>query len=101
MDALRRLFESGRGNDPRRPVLYTTAEPCPMCQSAILYAGIGQVVFGASSRFLSDIGWKQIDIPAAAVVGRAAGWSCRVVGGALEDECNELFLTASRAAPGG
>lgn len=100
VEALLRLVESGRGTDPARLVLYTTAEPCPMCQGAILWAGIGRVVFGTSIRFLMDLGWKQIDIPAEEVVRRAAGWTCVVVGGVLEAACNELFLNAARAAPG-
>lgn len=33
-------------------VRYTTAEPCPMCQAAILWSGIGTVVLGSSIRSL-------------------------------------------------
>ncbi|MFO0806113.1 MAG: nucleoside deaminase [Gemmataceae bacterium] len=100
MDALLRLVESRRGVDATRLVLYTTAEPCPMCMGAILWTGIGKVVFGTSIRFLTAIGWKQIDIPAEEVIRRAPAWNCMVVGGVLEAECNELFLNAARAAPG-
>lgn len=99
IDAILRFADSGRGIDPARLVLYTTAEPCPMCQGAILWAGIGQVVFGTSIRFLRDTGWRQIDIPADEVVRRAPGWKCTVIGGVLEDECNKLFLSASRPPP--
>lgn len=99
IDALMRLAENTPA-DPSRLTLYTTAEPCPMCQGAILWAGIGRVVFGTSIGFLMDIGWKQIDIPAAEVVHRAPGWKCEVIGGVLGGECNELFLNASRPAPG-
>ncbi len=100
VDVILRLVGSGSAVDPARLVLYTTAEPCPMCQGAILWAGIGQVVFGTPIRFLMDIGWKQIDIPAEEVARRAPGWKCDVGGGVLEGECNDLFLNASRAAPG-
>ncbi len=100
IDALNRLVAAEPGFDGSRLVLYTTAEPCPMCQGAILWSGIGAVVFGTSIRFLMDTGWRQIDIAADEVVRRAPGWRCEVVGGVLEAECNELFLTASRAAPG-
>ena len=100
IDAINRLVAVAPGTDGSRLVLYTTAEPCPMCQGAILWAGIGAVVFGSSIRFLLDIGWRQIDIPAAEVVHRSLGWRCAVSGGVLEAECNELFLTAARAAPG-
>jgi len=100
IDAINRLVVAAPGTDGSRLVLYTTAEPCPMCQGAILWAGIGAVVFGTSIRFLIDTGWRQIDIPAAEVVRRSPGWRCAVTGGVLEAECNELFLTAARAAPG-
>ncbi|MBM3979915.1 MAG: nucleoside deaminase [Planctomycetes bacterium] len=100
IDALNRLVASATDIDFARLVLYTTAEPCPMCQGAILWAGIGAVVFGSSIRFLADTGWLQIDIQAEEVVRRSPGWRCTVLGGVLESECNELFLTASRAAPG-
>jgi len=100
IDAINRLVVAAPGTDGSRLVLYTTAEPCPMCQGAILWAGIGAVVFGTSIRFLIDIGWRQIDIPAEELVRRSTGWQCVVTGGVLESECNELFLTASRAAPG-
>ena len=100
IDAINQLVVAAPGIDGSRLVLYTTAEPCPMCQGAILWAGIGAVVFGASIRFLIDTGWRQIDIPAEEVVRRSPGWLCTITGGVLEAECNELFLTASRAAPG-
>jgi tRNA(adenine34) deaminase len=100
IDVLNRLVASDTRIDFARLVLYTTAEPCPMCQGAVLWAGIGAVVFGTSIRFLLDTGWRQIDIPAEELVRRGPGWRCTVVGGVLESECNELFLTASRAAPG-
>jgi len=100
IDAINRLVAAAAGTVGSRLALYTTAEPCPMCQGAILWAGIGAVVFGTSIRFLIDTGWRQIDIPAEEVVRRSLGWRCEVTGGVLEAECNELFLTASRAAPG-
>lgn len=100
IDAINNLIASAPALDWSELVLYTTAEPCPMCQGAILWCGIGAVVFGASIRFLIDIGWRQIDIPADEVARRAPVWTCQVVAGVLESECNELFLIASRAAPG-
>lgn len=98
IDAINRLVASTAEIDCSRLVLYTTAEPCPMCQGAILWAGIGAVVFGTSIPFLIRNGWKQIDIPADEVVRRSVKWQCDIIGGILEAECNELFLTARRAS---
>lgn len=100
VDALNALAGLQPRPDGRELVLYTTAEPCPMCMGAILWAGVGRVVFGTSIRFLLDTGWRQIDIPAAEVAGRATGMGCEVRGGVLSEECDELYLSVGRAAPG-
>lgn len=94
IDAINRLAELHPGIDGRGLILYTTAEPCPMCQGAILWAGIGMVVFGTSIRFLQAQGWRQIDIMADEVVRRSPSWHCTVIGGVLDTECNALFLAA-------
>ena len=96
IDAINRLAESPVKFDPSQLVLYTTAEPCPMCQGAILWCGIGNVVYGTSIRFLQSLGWRQIDILAEEVVRRSPAWHCTLVGGVLEQECNALFEAAKR-----
>ncbi len=100
VDALNAVAALRPRPDGRDLVLYATAEPCPMCTGAALWAGVGRVVFGTSIRFLLDTGWRQVDIPAAEVAGRAVGMGCEVVGGVLAAECDELFLSVGRAAPG-
>ena len=77
--------------------LYTTAEPCPMCQSAIEWAGIATVYFGTSIPFLQERGWRQIDIRAEEVARRTPFRNTRVIGGILEEECNALFEKAQRS----
>ena len=94
MDALRQLGGPGpvgRGVDL---VLYTTAEPCPMCQAAILWSGIGEVVYGTSIPTLIDLGWPQIVVRADEIAGRANFAACDLIGGIREDECDELFRAA-------
>ena len=76
---------------------YTTAEPCPMRQSAILWSGIGTVVFGTSIRFLQSHGWRQIDIRADEVIRRSPFANCTLIGGIFEEECNALFHRARRS----
>ncbi|KAK5731894.1 hypothetical protein LTR17_010969 [Elasticomyces elasticus] len=41
--------------------LYTTAEPCPMCASAVRWSGLRECVFGTSISTLGKYGWTQID----------------------------------------
>ena len=71
--------------------LYSTAEPCPMCQSAILWCGISETVYGTSIASLMAIGYRQIEISANEVVQRSWAADATVVGGILEAECDALF----------
>jgi len=95
IDAINHLPKSIAG---RRLALYTTAEPCPMCMGAILWAGIEAVVFGTSIRTLQRQGWRQIDILADEVVRRSPAWQCEVIGGVLGAQCDALFAAAKRNA---
>ena len=42
--------------------LYTTAEACPMCASAIRWAGFKEYVYATSSETLIEAGWPQMSI---------------------------------------
>jgi len=69
--------------------LYTTCEPCPMCMSAALWAGLDRVVFGAT---IEDANrhCRQIQISAKEVTERS-DMRCEVVGPVLRDRCYTLF----------
>ena len=69
--------------------LYTTCEPCPMCMSAALWAGLDRVVYGAT---IADANrhCNQILIPATEVAARA-DTPCVVDGPVLRNECYALF----------
>jgi tRNA(Arg) A34 adenosine deaminase TadA len=91
IDAINTLASSSVCVKGKSLVLYTTAEPCPMCQGAILWTGIETVVFGTSIRSLQRLGWRQIDILAEEVVRRSPAWKCTLIGGVMEQECDALF----------
>lgn len=38
--------------------IYTTAEPCPMCLGAILWAGIDEIYYGCNIMDTEDIGFR-------------------------------------------
>lgn len=94
IDAINQLVLNSPGISGDQLVLYTTAEPCPMCQGAILWTGIEIVVFGTSIRSLQKMGWRQIDILAEEVIRRSPAWKCTITGGVLEQECDALFASA-------
>ncbi len=94
IDAINGLALSRVAIEGKSFVLYTTAEPCPMCQAAILWSGIETVVFGTSIRSLQRLGWRQIDILAEEVIRRSPGWNCTLIGGVLERDCDALFQNA-------
>lgn len=91
IDAINALFRTHPAIATSELVLYTTAEPCPMCMSAILWSGITMVVSGTSIRFLQKHGWRQIDLRAEELVSRSPAWKCTIISGVLENECNALF----------
>ncbi|AXR79346.1 nucleoside deaminase [Natrarchaeobaculum sulfurireducens] len=54
--------------------MYTSTEPCPMCASAIHYAGLGRVVFSVAGSTLNDLrGGGVIDVPCSEIIDRAGG----------------------------
>jgi tRNA(adenine34) deaminase len=76
--------------------LYTTAEPCPMCMGALVWAGIGGVVYGTSISALEQFGIDQIVISAAAVIDAAPFYRGLLLGGVLKSETDALFLNRKR-----
>jgi tRNA(Arg) A34 adenosine deaminase TadA len=94
MDAINKCAANQAKIDWTRLTIYTTAEPCAMCQGAVAWAGIKRVVFGSSIPFLKSLNWWAIDIRAEELARLAAFRQCTVVGGVLEEECNKLFRTA-------
>ena len=74
--------------------LYVTAEPCPMCMSGILWAGIPRVVFGSAMQNLKTMGYRHIGLGAHEVVHAGVDLSCELIGGICEDECDALFTAA-------
>ena len=94
MDAINKCAASHPKIDWTTLTLYTTAEPCAMCQGAVAWSGIRRVVFGSSIPFLNTLNVWAIDIRAEELARLSAFRECTVVGGVLEEECNQLFRKA-------
>ena len=76
--------------------LYSTCEPCPMCLSAIHWAKVDRVVFGASIDDAAGAGFGELKV-AAARLAEMGGSPLRVEGGLLRDECAALFAEWKQA----
>lgn len=94
MDAINKCAASNPKIEWSKLTLYTTAEPCAMCQGAVAWAGIKRVVYGSSIPFLKMLDVWAIDIRAEEIARLATFRDCTVVGGVLEEECNKLFRAA-------
>jgi tRNA(Arg) A34 adenosine deaminase TadA len=69
--------------------LYSTCEPCPMCMSNALWAGLDRVVYGATIADANKY-CLQIHIDAKDVA-RRSDMQCLVEGPVMRELCNTLF----------
>jgi tRNA(adenine34) deaminase len=79
-------------------VLYTTCEPCPMCMTALIWAGIGGVVFASSAfspALVASIG-EPIKISAQEVIDKASFSKPMLLGGVLASETDAMFTNRKR-----
>ncbi|KAM0270862.1 hypothetical protein ACHAQH_009288 [Verticillium albo-atrum] len=73
--------------------LYTNAESCSMCASAIRWAGFREYVYGTSIAKLVDKGWGQIRIPSSEVFAKSVDLPLQtaLIGAVLANETDPLF----------
>jgi tRNA(Arg) A34 adenosine deaminase TadA len=71
-------------------IIYSTAEPCPMCFSAIHWAGIKKIVFGASIADAKKAGFNEMAISNRAMnfAGKAR---IKIVSGVEAKKCRALL----------
>ncbi|WOJ90592.1 nucleoside deaminase [Methylocapsa polymorpha] len=90
MEAIRRFVASRPAAELQGTTLYTSGEPCPMCMGAILWCGIGRVVFAAS---IDELATKlgQIMLSSREVANAAPFAKVAITGGVLAAEALALF----------
>ena len=74
----------------RGATLYTSGEPCVMCMGAIVWCGLGRLVFAASVPQISSL-MHQIMITSAEVANRAKWDPIKITGGVFADEAMQLL----------
>ena len=70
--------------------IYSTTEPCPMCFSAIHWAGIDTVVYGTRIADAARLGFREITI-SNRTMKRLGGSAVRIVSGVLKEACLQLL----------
>jgi tRNA(adenine34) deaminase len=71
--------------------LYTTAEPCPMCMSAIIWTRIPEVIYGTSVEELIRLGINQFRLDSTTLAAAAPFYSGRIVGGVLRERADPMY----------
>ena len=71
-------------------IVATTCEPCPMCMSALHWARVDTVYYGATIADAATAGFNELQLPAEKLL-REGGSKLKLVSGTLADECKKLF----------
>ena len=99
INAIRRAARRLGAIDLSGCVMYSTCEPCPMCFSAIHWARLTAVVFGARIADARRLGFNELAVPDR-VLQRLAGSPVRIVEDFLRGPCLDLFKAwASQDSP--
>lgn len=71
-------------------IVATTCEPCPMCISALHWARVDRVYYGATIADATSAGFNELAISASEMI-RLGGSLVKLEGGLLQAECAALF----------
>ena len=71
-------------------IVATTCEPCPMCMSALHWARVETVYYGAAIADATAAGFNELHLPAAELL-RLGQSPVKLIPGILPDECRQLF----------
>ena len=90
-----RLAAAKLGRDLSGCILVSTHEPCPMCTTAALWAGISEIAYGYSIKEAIRQQRRRIDIACREIYARA-GKDLKIRQGVLNSECSVLYDRAVR-----
>ena len=72
-------------------IIYTTGEPCPMCATACIWAGVSEIIYAVSIQDLIAKKQLQINISCEEIISKSFR-NIKVTKGVLRKECLELFV---------
>jgi tRNA(Arg) A34 adenosine deaminase TadA len=90
VNAIRMASKKLKTYDLSGCVMYTTTEPCPMCFSAIHWAGIDSVIFGTRIADATKAGFNELSI-SAEKMKKQGGSSVKIYADFLVKECGKLL----------
>ncbi|BAY15362.1 CMP/dCMP deaminase zinc-binding protein [Nostoc sp. HK-01] len=91
MNVIRSLTNKLKNPSLEGYTIYTTCEPCPMCATACIWAGISEIVYGVSIQDLIRLNQSQIHVFCDDIIAKSFR-NIKVTKGILKDECLALFM---------
>ncbi|HID73329.1 TPA: nucleoside deaminase [Candidatus Micrarchaeota archaeon] len=90
INAIRKACKNLGHHDLSGCIIYSTAEPCPMCFAAIHWAKIGRIIFGTGISDVKNLGFSELTISNEEMRDKG-GSKVEVIGDFMRDECLELL----------
>ncbi len=72
-------------------IIYSTCEPCPMCFSAIHWANIDTIVYGAEIEDAKEVGFNELSI-SNIQMKELGNSNVKIIKNILQNRCKELFV---------
>ncbi len=90
INVIRKLTATLKNPSLEGYTIYTTGEPCPMCATACVWAGVSEIIYGASIEDLISVNQSQINISCEEVIAKSFR-KIQITKGILREECIKLF----------
>lgn len=90
MNAIRDLTTKNNSPSLAGYTVYASGEPCPMCAAACIWAGVDEIVIGASIEDLIAINQSQIHLACEELIAKSFK-TIKVTKGILQQESLALF----------
>jgi tRNA(adenine34) deaminase len=79
--------------------LYCTLQPCGMCTTACLWAGISRIVYGAGRNDVNSVYFESRHFDASDFIRQAFRDDMEIEGGVLSDECSSFYIKKEESEP--